>query len=97
MGGKVEWGGGKPFPEIFDACLARLGITDPSSVCMIGDTLRTDIMGANRCGIKSVLVTETGVTADAARAAGLSVDAFCAQEAVRPDFTLARVGAAPRI
>ena len=29
---------------------------------MIGDTLRTDIKGANNAGIKSVLCLETGIT-----------------------------------
>jgi predicted HAD superfamily phosphohydrolase YqeG len=31
---------------------------------MIGDTLRTDIKGAKNAGIKAILCTETGVTAN---------------------------------
>ncbi|GMO60478.1 MAG: TIGR01459 family HAD-type hydrolase [Rickettsiales bacterium] len=36
---------------------------DKNRICMIGDTLRTDIKGANNAGIKGILCTETGITA----------------------------------
>lgn len=59
---------GKPHKEIYDFTfnlLEKNGIkADKSRICMIGDTLRTDIKGANNAGIKGVLCTETGVTAN---------------------------------
>lgn len=44
---------GKPHPPIFDAARARLG---GGRLVMLGDQLATDILGANRFGIDSVLV-----------------------------------------
>lgn len=52
---------GKPHPAIFDVGLERLGGPDRSEVVMLGDQLGTDILGAHRAGIDSVLVT-TGLT-----------------------------------
>jgi ribonucleotide monophosphatase NagD (HAD superfamily) len=92
MGGKVEWGGGKPFPGIFNACAERLHITDRSKACLVGDTLRTDILGARDAGFKSILVTETGVTADLAAKNGVTFEDLYAREETTPDFTLSRVG-----
>ncbi len=56
LGGIVHYYG-KPDVRVFDALLNRYvqGI-DKSKVIMIGDTLNTDILGANRAGIDSVLV-----------------------------------------
>ena len=42
-------------------CFAMLGIADRRRVIAIGDSLRTDIAGANAAGIDSVLVTGTGL------------------------------------
>lgn len=49
---------GKPHPAIFEEGLRRLGTT---RVAMIGDTLETDIRGANAAGIDAVLIG-TGVS-----------------------------------
>jgi HAD superfamily hydrolase (TIGR01450 family) len=48
---------GKPEPAIFHAAVERFGSTSP---LFIGDRLDTDILGANRAGIPSVLVL-TGI------------------------------------
>ena len=45
----------KPEPAGYEKALALLGISKEQSVC-IGDQLFTDICGANRCGIDSILV-----------------------------------------
>lgn len=48
---------GKPFPFIYDYALSTLGLDeDRSRVLMIGDSLETDILGANRAGIDSLLL-----------------------------------------
>jgi HAD superfamily hydrolase (TIGR01459 family) len=49
---------GKPHPAIFEEGLRRIG---PGKAAMIGDTLETDIRGANGAGIDAVLIG-TGVS-----------------------------------
>jgi ribonucleotide monophosphatase NagD (HAD superfamily) len=52
----VRWHG-KPFPSVYATCLAEMGIAERRRILAIGDSLRTDIAGANAAGIASVLVT----------------------------------------
>lgn len=59
LGGTVEFIG-KPYPEVFDFAL-RDCEADDSRILMIGDTLETDILGANAYGIKSALIA-TGIS-----------------------------------
>ena len=47
----------KPRPEIFLTTLERLGIDDPARAVMVGDTLAHDIVGAQRVGMRTVLVS----------------------------------------
>jgi len=54
-GGRVRWHG-KPFGSVYDACLGLLGIADRARVLALGDSLRTDIAGADGAGIDSVLI-----------------------------------------
>jgi HAD superfamily hydrolase (TIGR01459 family) len=54
-GGRVRWHG-KPYPSVYASCLALLGITDPRHILAIGDSLRTDIAGAQGAGIDSLLI-----------------------------------------
>ncbi len=56
IGGSVRWHG-KPHAPVYATCLATLGIADRRRVLAVGDSLRTDIAGANAAGIDSVLVT----------------------------------------
>jgi 4-nitrophenyl phosphatase len=46
---------GKPHPPLFEAALRYLG-TQPQETLMIGDRLDTDILGAQKLGIKTALV-----------------------------------------
>ena len=55
MGGRVRWHG-KPHPSVYDSCLGLLGIADRSRILAIGDSLRTDIAGAAKAGIDSLLI-----------------------------------------
>jgi HAD superfamily hydrolase (TIGR01450 family) len=48
---------GKPHPPLFEEAIRQAG---SRRVLMVGDQLATDIVGANRCGIDSVLV-DTGL------------------------------------
>jgi HAD superfamily hydrolase (TIGR01459 family) len=54
-GGRVRWHG-KPYPTVYDSCLALIGIAERRRILAIGDSLRTDIAGAAAAGIDSVLI-----------------------------------------
>jgi ribonucleotide monophosphatase NagD (HAD superfamily) len=56
LDGEVRYHG-KPYRPIYDTCFALLGDPDPARVLAVGDSLRTDIAGANAVGIDSVLIT----------------------------------------
>ncbi|MDR2777385.1 MAG: HAD hydrolase-like protein [Rickettsiales bacterium] len=67
MGGEaVEFG--KPdtgiYRIVFDDIRSRNVKVNKSRVLMVGDTIATDIRGAQSAGIKSCLCTETGVTSN---------------------------------
>jgi 4-nitrophenyl phosphatase len=51
---------GKPFPALYQMALRQMGIPK-SRVAALGDRLETDILGARKAGIKSILVL-TGVS-----------------------------------
>ncbi len=50
-----DFGRGKPDPSIFEHALSLMSFKK-EEVIMVGDNLMTDILGANRAGIKSVWV-----------------------------------------
>lgn len=95
MGGKVEWCG-KPYVDIFDMAdqaAAKLNggkAPDRDKICMIGDTLETDILGAAHAGIRSVLLTMTGTFSDALKA-GKNFTEQCKEAGVTPDFMVTSI------
>jgi putative hydrolase of the HAD superfamily len=50
-----DFGKGKPDPSIFEHAVSLIGV-DKTECLMVGDNLMTDILGANRAGIKSVWI-----------------------------------------
>lgn len=58
-GGKVVYTG-KPKPEIFEHAISLTPFRDKSRILMIGDSIETDIIGANTIGIHSGLTVLTG-------------------------------------
>ena len=60
-GGKVFYFG-KPHKEVYKKCLAYLSEVKPAisskNVLVIGDSLETDILGANKAEIKSLLIAD---------------------------------------
>ena len=50
-----DFGKGKPDPTIFEFALKQMSL-DKDEVIMVGDNLMTDVLGANRSGIKSVWI-----------------------------------------
>ncbi|MCR8726640.1 HAD-IIA family hydrolase [Frigidibacter sp. ROC022] len=74
---------GKPFGNIFRAARARIGAgVAPERIVMVGDSLHTDILGAQAAGIGSALVTGYGFFA------GQDAGAAIAASGIRPDFLL---------
>lgn len=58
MGGPVEWFG-KPTPESLQMCVAERGLdsaTPGNRILMVGDSLQTDIAGANAAGFGSLFI-----------------------------------------
>jgi putative hydrolase of the HAD superfamily len=53
------FGKGKPDPAIFEHALSLLSL-QKDEVIMVGDNLNTDILGANKSGIKSVWINRHG-------------------------------------
>ena len=56
-----EIGSKKPDSEFFDIIFKEIGVKNKSEVLMIGDTLTSDILGANNAGIDSCLVDIHGI------------------------------------
>lgn len=46
-----ELGHPKPEPHMYQEALRRFGVSDPRRALMIGDSLSSDILGANRAGV----------------------------------------------
>lgn len=71
---------GKPFPSVYDEVERRLGDPAPRRIAMVGDTLHTDVLGAQSRGWSSVLITDHGLFA------GLDVAPFITQSGIIPDW-----------
>ncbi|PLS18636.1 haloacid dehalogenase [Bacillus sp. M6-12] len=56
-----DFGKGKPDPSLFEHALERMSL-GKDDVIMVGDNLMTDILGANRAGIKSVWINRHNKT-----------------------------------
>lgn len=54
-GGAATWHG-KPFPSVYRRCMTLLAVDDPARAAALGDSLRTDVAGANAAGMASILV-----------------------------------------
>jgi len=57
LGGRVRQHG-KPLPSVYETCFGLLGIADRRRILAVGDSLRTDIAGANGVGIDALLVAD---------------------------------------
>lgn len=55
LGGQVKYHG-KPHAPVYARALSMLGDPDPRRVLCVGDSLRTDIAGANAAGLDSLLL-----------------------------------------
>lgn len=66
-GGKAYYFG-KPHLPMFDYAFSLLknqyDFSNKGQMVMVGDTTRTDILGGNRAGISTILISETGISAE---------------------------------
>ncbi len=86
MGGTVLWLG-KPHPAPFRLARHMLGV---DRVVMIGDSLRTDIAGAQAAGLDTLLITE-GIHAGELRNGAEDLAELCRRHGCRPDMAMPRL------
>jgi HAD superfamily hydrolase (TIGR01458 family) len=76
---------GKPSPEYFLAALEALD-ADPEMAWMVGDDIEADVLGAQRHGMKTVLVRTGKFRPDVVEASGIRPDGIISSIAQLPDF-----------
>ena len=95
-GASVLWHG-KPHRDVYDRCLALLGVADPARVLGIGDALATDIAGALGIGADGLLVgsgihaADLGAASDRTFRTGLAGDrvtALAERAGIRPTWAI---------
>ena len=99
IGGQVTFIG-KPYPIVYDAIRAHFAESAPRAchvqpvaatrILAVGDSVHTDILGANQAGIASAFVTG-GIHAREL-AEGLSPEKLYARDGATPDFVLPAFG-----
>lgn len=57
LGGELR-SHGKPHADIYERCFAMMGVTDRRRIAGIGDSLRTDIAGAQTVGIDGIFIAD---------------------------------------
>ncbi len=75
---------GKPFRNIFDMVFDKLGPVQRNRVVMVGDSLHTDILGAQAAGVGSALISGYGFFA------GQDAEAAIGRSGIVPDFVVER-------
>jgi len=87
---------GKPFPEIYDHVFSLLGHPDPQRTLAIGDSLRTDMGGAQTIGVDALLIAD-GIHAEEFGIAGdgppdmTMVAEACRDEGLSPRAAMRRL------
>ncbi len=89
-GGEVVYMG-KPEPIVFLKAMERFLPCSPQEVLMVGDTPETDIKGAKKIGMKTALITETGIMADRIGQMGFSKAVEACLPEDLPDFFIERL------
>ncbi len=83
-GGKVYWIG-KPYGDIYTYALSLSG-ADKAKTVMVGDTIRTDVLGGHTAGLRTVLLTQTGIIADALKTQ--SLESLIQEQGATPDYLI---------
>ncbi|MEM1318172.1 MAG: HAD hydrolase-like protein, partial [Pseudomonadota bacterium] len=80
LGSDIEFHG-KPFPSVFDLVERCLPADQPGDrICMIGDTLHTDVLGGAQAGWQTVLVSDHGLFR------GFDTASFIEESGIVPDW-----------
>lgn len=95
LGGTVHYLG-KPYPEVYGACLDALDGLEPPEVIAIGDSMEHDVKGANAAGMASCFLTggihRASFPPGASRDALLrSVEELAAYHGASPDWVAERL------
>lgn len=94
MGGRVVYHG-KPHLPVYERAHDLLGNPDKSRICAIGDSLHTDIAGANRFGIAGIWNLE-GIHWEEVQIKGTAdlekIDAILDAQPHKPDFVMKGFG-----
>jgi HAD superfamily hydrolase (TIGR01459 family) len=95
MGGEVRYHG-KPYPGIYETCLDLFAGIAPDRILAVGDSIRTDVVGAQAMGLQAVFVVsglhnDKLVNPATGRLGGDRLAALCRAEggvplAVLPEF-----------
>ena len=81
LGGKVKYFG-KPYKKIYQKTLEKIKVKNKKKIIAIGDSLRTDILGANNFGIDSALVL-SGIHGNIK-----AIEKLCKKTNIYPKFLL---------
>ena len=76
---------GKPYKIIYDLALDTYNLK-PETTLAVGDNLNTDIKGANKAGIRSVLVTGGVLNEEIKK--GKKLEEICRENGNIPDFSV---------
>lgn len=76
---------GKPSMAYFDAALEALD-AEPSMTWMVGDDYETDVVGAQACGLRTILVRTGKFRPDALERAGVMPEGIISSIAQLPDW-----------
>lgn len=85
LGGEVVWFG-KPYRAVYEQCMAMLAPASKARILAVGDSLETDIPGAQHFGIDSVLVAG-GILKDKTRD---ELEVMCLGLKLSPKFLVPR-------
>ncbi len=84
---------GKPYPIVYEQALAKFPKKfTPKDILMVGDTPETDIRGAKSIGMKTALVTKTGVMKERIKDQDIELVVEDLPLTDKPDFIVTHFG-----
>ena len=88
LGGEVVYVG-KPHPLVYEHCLAHFSAVPKERILAVGDSLSTDIKGANSAGLDSLLITGGILKQRLGEAVEpVAVETLCRERGVLPGYVL---------
>lgn len=78
---------GKPFASVFELVEQKIDLSevDRNRICMVGDTLHTDVLGGAARGWRTALVTDHGLFK------GLEPEKYISKSGIRPDWMVGSI------